>query len=68
MNDGKYESEREDEHDWEEVSENDNSQDLHEEPVDLSSQSASVTDVRSMQSSSVDFDELSESETGHKIL
>ncbi|OKL63079.1 hypothetical protein UA08_01499 [Talaromyces atroroseus] len=53
----------EDEHDWEELSRDDNSQELHEEPVELSSQVASVTDVRSIQSSSADFDELSRSET-----
>jgi O-acetyl-ADP-ribose deacetylase len=50
----------EEEHDWEELSRDDTSQDLHEEPVELSSQAASVTDVRSIQSSSIDFDELSE--------
>lgn len=57
------------EHEWEEVSPNDESghEDLDEEPVQVghTNQEASVVDVRSMQSSTTDFDEL-ESETEAK--
>ncbi|KAF3404818.1 O-acetyl-ADP-ribose deacetylase MACROD2 [Talaromyces pinophilus] len=68
--DDSYESVSEDEQDWEELSRDggDKNQELDEEPVDLNSnsQSASVTDVQSMQSSSAEFDELSKSETENK--
>jgi hypothetical protein len=49
------------EDDWEEVSD-DNGGDLEDEPVQVD-KAASVTDVQSMQSSTIDFDELSSSET-----
>lgn len=67
--DDSFDSVSEDEQDWEELSrDGDRNQDpdLDEEPVDLNSQAASVTDVQSMQSSSAEFDELSKSETENK--
>lgn len=54
LNDSRYNLKSED--DWEEVSS------LDEEPVEVD-KAASVTDVQSMQSSSVDIHELSSSET-----
>lgn len=59
QSDSRYTLKSED--DWEEVS-SENGGDLDEEPVEVD-KAASVTDVQSMQSSSVDFHELSSSET-----
>ncbi|KAL3710913.1 hypothetical protein TMatcc_004710 [Talaromyces marneffei ATCC 18224] len=54
--------------DWEELSrDGDNkNQELDEEPIELHSWEASVTDVQSMQSSTAEFDEVSKSETENK--
>jgi hypothetical protein len=54
-----------DEQEWEELSKSEHRLDHQEssdgEPVELSSQTASVTDIQSMQSSAVEFDELARS-------
>ncbi|KAL1963055.1 hypothetical protein VTN77DRAFT_8701 [Rasamsonia byssochlamydoides] len=63
QSDSKYNLKSED--DWEEVS-SANGGDLDDEPVEVD-KAASVTDVQSMQSSSVDFQELSSSETAEKL-
>jgi hypothetical protein len=56
------------EDEWEEISGDENRGDLHEEPVEVyqPDQSASVTDIQSMQSSNAGFHELSQSETDLK--
>lgn len=66
--DDSYDSVSEDEQDWEELSrDGDNkNQELDEEPIELHSWEASVTDVQSMQSSTAEFDEVSKSETENK--
>jgi hypothetical protein len=66
QSDGRHCPRSEDE--WEEVSHDENRGDLHEEPVEVDQldQSASITDIQSMQSSNADFHELSQSETDLK--